>query len=512
MHNTDYIFDAIVIGSGPSGTVCAENLVKKKMKVLMIDYGLKQNKAISKNQELSGVPLKTCFGSTFAYDLSNKSNIYLKNVDSYPSLAKGGLSNVWGGVILPYSKNEIENWPINYEDLAKYYPHIINTIGISGTKDNLIEDYPLFSSKLQKIKLSRQSTYLKNKLDKIQNQLNSLGVKFGEARLAMKSRISSDFYKKNKSSKNWLKYNYEQQYIFNSKILIDHLEKEKNFVYRNKLVAEKVIEGKSFVTVECKNYEKKISYKAKRIFIGAGLYPTSKIILNSIDKKYFNNRKIKIRDSQYFLFPALLEKNFKGVSNENLHTLAQLIIQIKNTNIDKEMINLQIYSFNDHLIDFLKKKFSIFYPLFHKFFDNFIFGRIIFIQGYLHSNSSNSAEIKINPINNSISVNEKKNKNTKKTIINLLKFLKINSKILGFNPLSFMTRIGNFGRGFHSGGSFPMHKSRVGFRSDKWGRPLNFKRVHCIDASVLPSVSSETITLTVMANALRIADNYKKIK
>tara|TARA_B100000989_G_C19358380_1_gene392150 strand:+ start:516 stop:647 length:132 start_codon:yes stop_codon:yes gene_type:complete len=30
MHNTDYIFDAIVIGSGPSGTVCAENLVKKK--------------------------------------------------------------------------------------------------------------------------------------------------------------------------------------------------------------------------------------------------------------------------------------------------------------------------------------------------------------------------------------------------------------------------------------------------------------------------------------------------
>ena len=35
MHNTDYIFDAIVIGSGPSGTICAENLVKKKMKVCL---------------------------------------------------------------------------------------------------------------------------------------------------------------------------------------------------------------------------------------------------------------------------------------------------------------------------------------------------------------------------------------------------------------------------------------------------------------------------------------------
>lgn len=512
MHNTDYIFDAIVIGSGPSGTICAENLVKKKMKVLMIDFGLNQGKQASNNQEISGVPLKTNFGSTFAYDLSNESNIYFKNVDSYPSLAKGGLSNVWGGVILPFSKNEIENWPINYKDLARYYPHIINTIGISGTEDNLREDYPLFSTKLQKIKLSRQSAYLKNVLDKNHNKLDSLGVKHGEARLAIKSSLNGDFYKINKSSKNWLKYNFEQKYIFNSKFLIDLLVKEKNFVYKDNLIAEKVVEKKSFVTVECKNCKKKVSYKGKRIFIGAGLYPTSKIILNSTDKKNINKKKISVRDSQYFLFPALIAKNFKGVSKENLHTLAQLIIQIKNTKIDKEMVNLQIYSFNDHLVDFLKKKLSIFYPLFHKFFDNFIFGRIIFIQGYLHSNSSNSAEIKINSTNKSMSVSEKKNNKTNKTIKNLFKFLLINSKILGFKPLSFMSRIGKFGRGFHSGGSFPMHKNPIGFRSDKWGRPFDFKRVHCIDSSVLPSISSETITLTVMANALRIADNYKKIK
>ena len=33
-------FDAIVVGSGPSGTMCASQLLKKNIKVLMIDYGL----------------------------------------------------------------------------------------------------------------------------------------------------------------------------------------------------------------------------------------------------------------------------------------------------------------------------------------------------------------------------------------------------------------------------------------------------------------------------------------
>ena len=40
--------------------------------------------------------------------------------------------------------------------------------------------------------------------------------------------------------------------------------------------------------------------------------------------------------------------------------------------------------------------------------------------------------------------------------------------------------------------------------SDILGRPNNLKRIHCIDASVLPSIPSTTVTLTVMANAFRI--------
>jgi choline dehydrogenase-like flavoprotein len=41
--------------------------------------------------------------------------------------------------------------------------------------------------------------------------------------------------------------------------------------------------------------------------------------------------------------------------------------------------------------------------------------------------------------------------------------------------------------------------------TDTLGRPPGWDRVHLIDASVLPSIPATTITLSVMANAHRIA-------
>ena len=81
---------------------------------------------------------------------------------------------------------------------------------------------------------------------------------------------------------------------------------------------------------------------------------------------------------------------------------------------------------------------------------------------------------------------------------------------MGFYPLSFLLKIGNFGRGFHAGGTFKMsdNNNQLG-TADKWGRPYKFTKVHIIDSSIFPTIPATTITLTVMANAVRIANNHK---
>jgi hypothetical protein len=68
-------------------------------------------------------------------------------------------------------------------------------------------------------------------------------------------------------------------------------------------------------------------------------------------------------------------------------------------------------------------------------------------------------------------------------------------------------RFSNPGSGTHCGSSFPMRaRPAAAFETDGLGRPFGWRRVHAIDASVLPSIPGTTLAFPVMANAVRIAD------
>jgi len=71
-------------------------------------------------------------------------------------------------------------------------------------------------------------------------------------------------------------------------------------------------------------------------------------------------------------------------------------------------------------------------------------------------------------------------------------------------PISPALRIGEPGRGFHTGGSFPMRSRPQALETDILGRLHGFSRLHVVDASVFPTLPATTITLSVMANAHRI--------
>src|SRR5258706_55289 len=76
---------------------------------------------------------------------------------------------------------------------------------------------------------------------------------------------------------------------------------------------------------------------------------------------------------------------------------------------------------------------------------------------------------------------------------------------LGAIPLISMLEQGEPGRSFHSGVNFPMRREPRGFQTDLLGRPPGWRRVHAVDSTVFHSIPATTITLSVMANAHRIA-------
>ena len=153
-------FQAIVVGSGPAGVMCASKLVENKINTLMIDYGIDLEedtekligklrllstgewnsnirRRISGNQKIDNETYhKLLFGSDFAYrNADEKLNLELKDIDYKQSLAKGGLSNVWGGAILPYTEDDLKNWPIKVENSYSF------EIIYNGSKF-LIDEFP----------------------------------------------------------------------------------------------------------------------------------------------------------------------------------------------------------------------------------------------------------------------------------------------------------------------------------------------------------------------------------
>ena len=72
-------------------------------------------------------------------------------------------------------------------------------------------------------------------------------------------------------------------------------------------------------------------------------------------------------------------------------------------------------------------------------------------------------------------------------------------------PIPFRTMIAPPGKSYHGGGTFPMRRTPGPLESDLLGRPMGLSRTHIVDSSVFPTIPATNLTLTVMANAYRIA-------
>lgn len=80
-------------------------------------------------------PIKTHFGKCLPqYKIDGKYRFFKSDL-------WGGLTNFWGGTMLPFSSDDFAAWPINYTDLKPYYQYIANHIGISGRHDALSKGF-----------------------------------------------------------------------------------------------------------------------------------------------------------------------------------------------------------------------------------------------------------------------------------------------------------------------------------------------------------------------------------
>ena len=72
-------------------------------------------------------------------------------------------------------------------------------------------------------------------------------------------------------------------------------------------------------------------------------------------------------------------------------------------------------------------------------------------------------------------------------------------------PVVPMISVSAAAKSYHFGSSFPHDRARTMTSTDRTGRLAAWDNIHLVDASVFPAVPATTFTLTIMANAHRIA-------
>ena len=165
------MFDAIVIGSGMSGGIAAKELCERGLKTLVLERGRKLEHGASYTDWMQPweVPNENMIPEEeLARDYAIQRNCYAVNETTkhywvkdsehpytYPAdkpfhwirgYHLGGRSLMWGRQSYRLAPIDFEanakdghgvDWPIRYDDLAPWYDHIENFIGVSGSKEGL---------------------------------------------------------------------------------------------------------------------------------------------------------------------------------------------------------------------------------------------------------------------------------------------------------------------------------------------------------------------------------------
>ena len=455
------------------------------------------------NRSSKSLPQKRSYGSDFPFRNEGQLDgvIARGNVNSSAiSAAYGGFSNVWGAQIMPFSRGTFRSWPFEWREIEASYRSVLAEVPLAAEEDDLAGLFPLLGPAQKLPRLAERSEMILKRYSKHRAEVRSLGITVGRARLA----FDSD----NCVRCGLCMTGCPRSLIFSAARTFDRLRMVKRIVYRSGLRALKIGEDETgpFVTVEATNGGGGETLRADRLFVACGGLGTTRLVLESLDGAM---RSVRLKESQQFVLPLMSTRATKVASNEGEFTLNQLNVLVDLNDDGVELCQIHLYPYNPAIRDALPRplKTRSAEPLAQSLLRRASVG-----LGYLPSWASPEVEVRLinqsDPTRPAISLTEcsgpPSNGSTYRRVLS--KLMKVGRSLDLWPVLPFAYRSSPL-HSYHFGGSFPhaeMYR-RIQGATDSLGRLSRWQRVHLIDASVFPVIPATTFTLTVMANAHRIA-------
>ncbi len=521
-----------IVGSGLSSIAAASALIARGIRPTILDAGLAPDAfAEVRKQRLSsvepegwqpddiaqlksfgpmaanGIPRKLYFGSDFTFsEVGHATPLDLRQASMHRSFAAGGFSNVWGAVVQPLSPDEMNGWPVTFEEFAPHYAAVRRLVCDQAEEGSPLQAEFGRAAADPAIRPSLQARALYTDLTAGRARLARQGIRFAYASLAV--RASDRNGERGCRYCGLCLYGCPYDCRYSARTTLMRLVRQEKVRYIPGVIVQRLFSAGRHINIEVHSLTENSAscYPASCVLVGAGLLESSRIIMTSLG---LYDTPLVAKHSDIFTLPILRYASAPSVFDERLHTLCQLIGEITDARISEHPIHLQIYGYNDLYPALLREKFGMpgsrLTPALKS-----LASRLFVIFGYLHSSISSNIVLTLRGNGApTLTAEGRRNRLAAGITRQVARTILRNRESFRAIPIPFRGRLDLPGGGYHSGGSFPMSGNPGALQTDRLGRLSSLPGMHLIDASVLPTVPAGTTAFTVMANAHRIASELE---
>ena len=412
--------------------------------------------------------------------------------------AYGGFSNVWGAQIMPFSRATFDRWPVSMADMEPHYRVALEQMTLAGDEDDLAELFPLMAPARSLPPLAERTDRVLERYEARRPLVQSHGITLGRARLAFKA----DECIRCGMCMTGCPYGL----IYSSAHTFDRLRSENRISYRAGLLAVRLdeVDGRPHVVVRDTANGRIERLSADRIFVACGGIGTTRLVLGSLEAF---DEPIYLQESVQFVLPALSVRPVGDPRSAQNFTLNQFNLVYDATGEGLDLCQIHFYGYNpaflsslpgvarrpgaDAMLGALLRRISV---------------GLGYVPGWasprVRAVARRGAASEELP---TVELERDGGDGWPPMLHDLVRAMLKVAPALDLWPVAPTLSVSSAAKSYHFGASFPHGPARTARTTDRTGRLSAWDRIHLVDASVFSDVPATTFTLTIMANAHRIA-------
>ncbi|HEX3463961.1 MAG TPA: GMC oxidoreductase [Candidatus Elarobacter sp.] len=522
----------LIVGSGPAGVSAAWPLLDAGLDVHMIDPGaeragpsLLDARSFSERRESDDEQWRVFLGGDarllenaspklrapeFAHVFRGYTERYRIASDGFAahgSLAPGGLSNAWGSGAGAFTDAELAEYPVKRADLAPSYRAVAERIGISGSSgDDLAEwfgsGYPLQAPNPLPPPLSA--------LSERHDRRRGAGAERRRFRLGRPQQavLTADLGERRACNRSAMCiYGCHQRSIYNAADEIAPLRERAGFTYSSGWFVTRVERaGDAFAVhavatnAETARGDAARVFTADRVLLAAGTLGSTKLALELLGAFDLDR---PLLTTPVLTFALVQPEALFGPPAEYGYALGYLAFALELAGIPGAP---EIFGGLLPTAGMLPSELYGRLPLLRPFARSFaawLWPRLLVSASFFPARfSANTVRVRAG---GSLAVKGGYTDDLRPAVREAVRELRTEFRRLGAALLPGTTKLSRPGEEMHYAGTLPMRADPRRGETDAEGRLAGTDGVHVVDGAVLTSLPAKSHTMTIMANADRIA-------